>query len=110
MASTRVVIMGTVEDKAAFVELGQRMVAHVQANDPGTTLYNWFISEDGHFVNEDEYASTEDFGAAQQAGLLDEWMGIVEITGVHVLGDIDEAAKDMLADFGPVHYSVKANL
>ena len=90
------------------------MLGHVQANDPGTTLYNWFLSDDGHIVNENEYASTEDFGvhfgSVQEAGLLDEWMGMVEISGVHVLGSVDEVAKEMLAAFGPVHYGLEASL
>ncbi len=114
MGEFRVVITGTVEDPAAFVDLGERMLANVRANDPGTTVYNWFVSEDGHCVNEDGYSSTEDwaahFGSAQEQGFIDEFMGLVNISAVHVLGDVDAAAKEMLAPFGAVHYSQKASL
>ena len=114
MGAFRIVIPGSVEDPAAFSELGKRMLANVQANDPGTTVYNWYVSDDGHFINEDGYTSTEAFGAhfgsAQEHGLVDEWMGMVNIAGVHVLGDVDDAGKEMLASFGPVHYSETVSL
>jgi hypothetical protein len=32
-------------------------------------------------------------------------MGLVDISAVHVLGDVDDAAKGILEAFGAVHYS-----
>ena len=114
MPAIRLVITSTVKDRAAFADVSQRMLANVKANEPGTTVYNWFVSEDGHAINDDEYTSTEALGAhvgaAQEAGLLDEWMALVDITGVHVLGEVDDAAKEMLEAFGAVHYSLKMGL
>lgn len=64
--------------------------------------------------NRDEYTSTEAFaahlGSAQENGFIDEWMEMVDNSDVHVLGDVDDAAKEMLAAFGPVHYSQAASL
>jgi quinol monooxygenase YgiN len=111
MSTVRFIIAGTVKDGqvGAFADLGSRMSAAVAANEPGTTTYNWFISDDGSFINEDGYTDSAALGAhlgrAQESGLLDEYVGLVDITGVHVLGDVDDAAKGMLEAFGAVHYS-----
>ena len=47
---------------------------------------------------------------AQESGLLGEYVATVDISGVHVLGDVDDAAKGMLEAFGAVHYSKKQGL
>ena len=111
MSAVRFIITGTVKDGQveAFADLGARMFASVSANEPGTTTYNWFISDDGSFVNEDAYTDSAALGAhlgsAQESGVLGEYVALTEITGVHVLGDVDDAAKGMLEAFGAVHYS-----
>jgi len=111
MGTVRFIITGSVKDGQvdAFKDLASRMSASVKGNEPDTTTYNWFISDDGSFINEDEYASTEALGAhlgnATANGLLDEYMGLAEISAVHVLGDVDDAAKGILEAFGAVHYS-----
>lgn len=111
MGTVRFIITGKAKDghAAGIADLGARMSASVRENEPETTTYNWFIADDGSFVNEDEYASSEALGAhlgnAQESGLLDEYVSTVDITGVHVLGDVDDAAKGMLEAFGAVHYS-----
>ena len=111
MGSVRFIIIAKAKDgqAEALADLAKRMFANVRENEPGTTTYNWFIADDGAFVNEDEYASSDALGAhlasAQEKGFLDEYMGIADITSVHVLGDVDDAAKGMLEAFGAVHYS-----
>ncbi len=111
MGSVRFIITGKAKDgqAAALADLGARMFASVRENEPDTTTYNWFISDDGSFVNEDEYASSDALGThlgnAQESGLLGEYVATVDISGVHVLGDVDDAAKGMLEAFGAVHYS-----
>jgi quinol monooxygenase YgiN len=111
MGTVRFIITGSVKEGqvAAFRDLASRMSVSVKDNEPDTTTYNWFIADDGSFVNEDEYASTDALGAhlgnATEKGLLDEYMGLVDISAVHVLGDVDDAAKGILEAFGAVHYS-----
>jgi quinol monooxygenase YgiN len=111
MSAVRFVITGKVKDGQveAFADLGERMSASVAANEPGTTTYNWFVSDDGSFVNEDSYTDSAALGThlgnAQESGLLGEYVALADITGVHVLGDVDDAAKGMLEAFGAVHYS-----
>ena len=111
MASVRFIIIGKAKEgqAEAYADLGKRMSADVRANEPGATTYNWFISGDGAFVNEDEYASSDalaaHLGNAQENGFLDEYMSVTDIISVHVLGDVDDAAKGMLEAFGAVHYS-----
>jgi quinol monooxygenase YgiN len=105
----RYIIMGTTKDPAAYRSLADEMTATVKANEPGTKRYTWFVSEDGHFVNEEAFEDTAamgaHIGAAQESGALDRYMGLVDISGVHVLGKVDEQAKEMLAAFGASHYA-----
>jgi quinol monooxygenase YgiN len=105
----RYLIMGTTKDPAAYRSLGDEMTATVKANEPGTKRYNWFVSDDGHFVNEETFEDTAamgaHIGAAQESGAFDRYMGLVEIEGVHVLGKVDEQAREMLAAFGARHYT-----
>ena len=111
MSTVRFIITGAVKDgqEEAFADVGSRMSASVAANEPGTTTYNWFISDDGSFINEDGFTDSAALGAhlgsAQESGLLDEYVALIDISGVHVLGDVDDAAKGMLEAFGAVHYS-----
>lgn len=111
MGSVRFIITGKVKDGSvdALRDLADRMSASVSANEPETTTYNWFIGADGSFVNEDVYASSAALGThlsnAQESGLLGEYVELNDITGVHVLGDVDDDAKGMLEAFGAVHYS-----
>lgn len=111
MGSVRFIITGKAKEGQveAFADLATRMFASVSENEPDTTTYNWFISDDGSYVNEDEYASSDALGVhlatAQENGLLGEYVALTDIAAVHVLGDVDDAAKEMLKAFGAVHYS-----
>ena len=111
MSAVRFIITGTVKDGQleAFADLAARMSASVSANEPDTKTYSWFVSDDGSFVNEDEYTSSAALGThlgnAQENGHLGEYVALAEITAVHVLGEVDDAAKGMLEAFGAVHYS-----
>lgn len=112
MSEVRFIIMGQVKDgdEDRFRDLASRMTDYVRDEEAGGTIvYKWFLSDDGGTINQDAYSSSEAFGAhlanAQESGLLDEFMGALDIKGVHVLGDVDDAAREMLAAFGAVHYS-----
>ena len=110
MGSVRFIITGKAEEgqAEAFADLANRMSASVSANEPDTTTYNCFVADDGSFVNEDEYASSDALGVhlgnAQENGTLGEYVALSDIAAVHVLGDVDDAAKGMLEAFGAVHY------
>jgi quinol monooxygenase YgiN len=111
MSEVRFIITGKVKDGQveALADLGARMFSSVRANEPDTTTYSWYISDDGSFVNEDSYTDSAALGVhlgnLQESGLLAEYVALAEISGVHVLGDVDDAAKGMLEAFGAVHYS-----
>lgn len=86
----------------AFKGAGARMTA--AANDePGTTTYRWYLSEDGHFVNEDVYtdeaALFAHVGAATESGMMNDYMGSMDLAGVMVLDPVNDEAKEALAAF-----------
>ena len=111
MGSVRFIITGKAKEgqAEAFADLASRMSATVSANEPDTTTYSWFVADDGSFVNEDEYASSDALGVhlgnAQENGMLGEYVALSDIAAVHVLGDVDDAARGMLEALGAVHYS-----
>jgi quinol monooxygenase YgiN len=110
MPEIRFTIHNKVEDVEAFRDLGRRMSAFVRANEPGTTIYNWYEGADGRFINEDAYADSDalltHLGNAGAQGFLDEFVALSAIEGVQVLGTVDDAAKEALAAFGAVHYDL----
>jgi quinol monooxygenase YgiN len=107
--SVRLILYGKVTDMDAFKAVGADMVAAAEGED-GTTVYKWHVSEDGRFVNEDVYsdeaAMFAHVGAATEAGNLDKWMASMELEGVMVLDPVSDEAKEALAGFGGVHYSM----
>jgi len=108
--SIRLILHGKVKDGMtdAFKEAGEKMVARAQ-DEPGTTTYRWFLSDDGYFVNEDIYtdegALFAHVGGVTESGLMDEYMGSMDLAGVMVLGPVNDEAKGALAAFGAVHYA-----
>ena len=112
MAKFRVFLRGEVKggNVEAFRELGQRMAGYVRDNEPGTVVYNWFVSDDGQFVNEDGYdedaALLTHLGNAQEQGFLDEYMALLDIQRVDVLGDPGESAREALGAFSAVDYAM----
>jgi hypothetical protein len=109
----RVLITGKLRDGVSaddFRRFASEMQAIVAADEPGTTVYNWWIGENGTVINEDGYADEASFaahmGAMTESGNLDKWMSMVEPQSVQVLGDASDAAREMAAGFGAVHYSL----
>ena len=110
MPGVRFLIHSTVENVEAFDDLGRRMTAFVRENEPGTTTYNWFKGDGGHFINEDEYADSDALLAhltnIGEQGFVDEFMSLTKIESVRVLGAVDEAAKEALGAFGAAHFDL----
>lgn len=110
MTAVRFSFHGMAKDGSgdAFRDLARRMTASVRENEPGTKRYDWYLAENGATLNVDHYADSDALGAhlgnMQEQGFLDEFMATIDIEGVHVVGEVDDAAKEMLAAFGPVHY------
>lgn len=114
MPEIRFIIQSTTDDQDAARELSRKMTAFVRDNEPGTTTYNWYFGEDGSVINEDEYVDTpalqKHLANAGEAGHLDEFMSLLDIQSVRVLGAVDDAARRTLADFGAVHYDLGESL
>lgn len=113
MPEVRYAILSSLKDGdvEGLRDFAGRATAMVKEKDPGTTIYNWMVSEDGSMViNEDGFDSTESLLAhlanMAEAGYIDEFMARVEVQAVRVLGEVDDAAREALAAFGAQHYSV----
>jgi quinol monooxygenase YgiN len=107
----RLILYGKVKDgmTEAFKDAGAQMTA--AANDePGTTTYRWYLSEDGHFVNEDVYtdeaALFAHVGAATESGMMNDYTGSMDLAGVMVLDPVNDEAKEALAAFAATHYAM----
>jgi quinol monooxygenase YgiN len=116
MSAFRIFISGSVKDGnvEAFRDLGRRMSEHVAGNEPGTTVYDWHVSDEGGFVNDDVYADgaafLTHFGRAQEGGFIDEYVGLIDIGSVMVFGEPGDAAREVLAGFGAVYYETFQSL
>jgi hypothetical protein len=112
MAQFRVFFSGKVEDKAAYLDLVGKMIAFVKENEPGTGPYGSFVSEDGATINEDGFDSAASFfthlGNMQEQGWLDQYLALVTLETVRVLGDAGPEVLEALAGFGGAHYPLKA--
>lgn len=107
MDGLRVTLHGAITDMDAYRSVGEKMRAAVADTEPDTTAYEWWVSEDGaSFVNVDEYRSSDaflsHFGAAQERGDLDAFMGSVDIKLVEVVGAPSPEARGVLEQFGAV--------
>lgn len=98
----------------AIRDLASRMTSYVKENEPGTTVYAWYMGDDGRMINEDEYTDDDalltHLGNAGAQGTLDEFMALIDVEGVQVLGDAGDAAREALAGFGAAHFSLGLSL
>ena len=110
----RVFVSGRVSDVAAFRKLHKRISVYMKQHEPGTSVYNWFVSDDGLYVNEDGYADDDAFlshiGNAQEQGFYDEVLGLTEVDSISVLGDAGESVLHALRDFSPRNYRIVGSL
>jgi hypothetical protein len=82
----------------------------VAAKEPGTTIYNWWIGEDGTVIAEDGFADEAAFGVHMgnlyESGLKSEMMSLIDVKSVQVLGEVNAAGREGLASLGAVHFSL----
>ena len=109
----RVIITGSLRDGVSadtYREFGGRASAMVAAKEPGTTIYNWWIGEDGTVIAEDGFADEAAFGVHMgnlyESGLKSEMMSLIDVKSVQVLGEVNEAGREGLASLGAVHFSL----
>jgi hypothetical protein len=109
----RVIITGSLREGVsapAYREFGGRASAIVAANEPGTTIYNWWIGEDGTVIAEDGFADEAAFGVHMgnlyESGLKSEMMSLIDVKSVQVLGEVNAAGREGLASLGAVHFSL----
>ena len=107
----RVIITSRLNDGAAdkYRELGDRLSRKVAEHEPGTTVYNWWMGEDGTVINEDGFIDEAAFGLHManmtESGDLDDFLGLMEIQSVVALGEVSDATRQAMAAFGAAHYS-----
>jgi quinol monooxygenase YgiN len=81
-----------------------------QANEPGTLIYEWTISEDGKIAQVHERYADSDAALRHLASFnetfADRLMALVEPTGMTVYGSPGAALKKELAGAGPVYMQV----
>ncbi len=90
----------------SFKELMEEMVAGT-STEAKTLNYEWYISgDDGTVHIFEKYASSEAM-VTHVTGFMEKWAGrfmeCVDPTRFMVYGDPSEAARELLAAFGPTH-------
>ena len=91
----------------AFKALAQEMSEATQANEPGASHYEWFVSEDGKVVH--IYERYVDSAATmihlQTFGekFAERFLACVNPTRFTVYGDPSAEVRDALAGFGAAH-------
>ncbi len=106
MSELTIALLGKTSDPAAYQALGNEMRDIVQASEPDTIRYDWYLSDSGNTLNIDGYTSSDAFlahmGAATANGMLDKWMGLVEVERVEVKGEPSADARAALEGFGAI--------
>jgi len=109
--SIRIILHGKVKDGMVdeFKEVAEGMIAAAREEE-GTTTYRWYLSDDGHFMNDDIYTDEAAFfahlGAATEAGFVEKYTGSIVMGGVLVLDPVNDELKGALEAFGAVHYDM----
>lgn len=90
----------------AFRALMQEMVAATK-EEPGTLVYEWFLSADGKTCQINELFADTDahriHGEAFGAKFAERFMQCIEVTGATVFGHPSAAARERLAGLSPVY-------
>ncbi len=87
----------------AFRALMEEMVAHAQTQ-PGTLIYEWFVSDDGGAVHiYERYADSAaalDSNNAFGEHFAERFMTAVDVTGFYVYGNPNDAVRKAHGDVG----------
>ena len=93
--------------RATFERLVRELTVSVEAEEPGTRAYEWYVSADGAACYFHEWlASSEAFLAhlAHVGPALPPLYAVAPITQALVFGDPSAAVKEALAGFGPEYF------
>lgn len=98
-------IRGTVKDTEAFRGLAASLSARVEADEPGTRAYQWFLSASGEAMLWEQYADSEAFLTHFQnvQGDMKAIADALDITGVYSIGEASPAARAILDQLGAVY-------
>ena len=99
-------ISGSITDAAAFRSIAAQASTTVEAAEPGTLVYQWFLSEDETFGMLYEHYQDSDAFLAHLGNLtpmLDQFMAAIKIESVFAFGDVSDAAREALDGFGAVY-------
>ncbi len=112
----RVLIIGNLRDGVtvgSYREFAARTTALVAAEEPGTTLYNWWVGEDGTVIAEDGFADEAAYAAHMrhmyESGLKNELMSLIDVKSVQVLGEVNAAGREGLTPLRAVHFSLASS-
>ncbi|MEE9582948.1 MAG: antibiotic biosynthesis monooxygenase [Acidimicrobiia bacterium] len=99
-------IRGSIKDADNFKAVASELSAQVEAGEPGTQAYQWFLSRDGSSgMLYEQFENTEalltHFGNVTP--VMDRFMATIDIEGVFAFGEIDDEAKAALDTLGAVY-------
>ncbi len=106
MGVLRYTLAGHINDHAAFSEIAARLAQDVEASEPETLAYEWFVNADAdRFIIHEMYANDSAFVShimrAQENGNLDRLMGCTTIDAVDLLTEpADPQAAEILEGLG----------
>lgn len=109
----RFLFHGTVKDGQldAFQQLAERSAALVR-DEPDHTEHEWLLSDDGRFVTADTFADeaavANHMDRVRAAGLIDDYMSVVDMESFQVFGPVSKELRDTFSGMGPVYYSLVA--
>ena len=91
---------------ADFTALMEEMVAGT-STEPATLAYEWYVSDDERVVHIFEKYADSEAMISHVSGFLEKWaarfLECVDPTRFVVYGDPSEAARELLAGFGPTY-------
>lgn len=99
-------IRGSIKDAAGFKAIASEMSTQVEADEPGTQAYQWFLSRDGSsgmIYEQFENSETLLTHLGNIEAAMERFMATMDIEGVFAFGEIDDAAKAALDGFGAVY-------
>lgn len=98
----------SVNDRDALDSVMADLVSAVQANEPGTTHFEWNISDDGATLNLHERYADTDAALAHLGGFgpfAERFMAALTVNKMTVYGAPSDELKEALAGFSPTFMS-----
>jgi quinol monooxygenase YgiN len=91
----------------AFTSLASGYIEAVQANEPGTLGYQWYLGEGGtKCILQETFADSNALltHLGNVGPSLPELLAIAPITRLEVMGTVSDAAREALSGLGAVHF------